>query len=281
MPTLSCRERHRSGAVVLIIASLGLPASADSVKPGTDILRATVQIRNGYRRGSGTIFKSVPGETLVLTAAHVVKDPTGLTVELHRHNLGYRSTGLTEGGGWPRVLDASLVGTDPGGDVAVLRIKSSRPLPFTARFDPDAREPKPGEVLTSIGIDRTRFLTRWQATVEGATRLDFGQGGGPAWFTVVSRFPEHGRSGGGLFRPDGTIVGVCTGQGRIRRGLPRVGLFGSVASIRRILETGVHEAGRLDRAPAPCDMVIDAQSVARSEGRTPFLNPPNLKGSGS
>lgn len=239
------RGNLRLVAILVLIVTDGEPAAAAEPSPREpDILRATVQIRNGTRRGSGTVFKSVPGETLVLTAAHVVKNPADLKVELHRHNLGYRSTALTEGGGWPRVVDATLVGTDPAGDVAVLRIKGMRSLPHTARLDPEAREPARGEVLTSIGVDRTRFLTRWEATVEGATRLDIGEGGGPAWFTVVSRFPEHGRSGGGLFRPDGTIVGVCTGQGRFRSGSPRVGLFASVSSIRNLLHTDAINAAR-------------------------------------
>src|SRR5262249_48122092 len=151
-----------------------------------------------------------------------------LKVELHRHNLGLRSTGLTEGGGWPRLLPATVVGSDPASDVALLRVRGMVALPFVAPFDPRADEPAKGEVLTSVGIDRTLFLTRWQTTVLGSAQIDIGQGGGPRRFTVTGKFPEHGRSGGGLFRPDGTVVGVCTGQLSIKTGQPKVGVFASV-----------------------------------------------------
>jgi hypothetical protein len=118
-------------------------------------------------------------------------------------------------------------------------------LPFVARVDPAVEEPAKGEVLTSVGIDRALFLTRWQASVLGSARIDFGRGGGPRRFTVTGRFPEHGRSGGGLFRPDGAVVGVCTGQLSLRPGQPKVGVFASVESIGRLLrENGLEAAVR-------------------------------------
>src|SRR5262249_25913166 len=146
--------------------------------------RTTVQIRNGNRRGSGTILSSVPDQTLVLTAAHVVRDASGLQVELHRFNFGGPITGLTEGGGWPRLVPASVVVADTAADVAVLRISGIVALPHVARFDPDAKEPAKGDVLTSVGIDRTLFLRRWQTTAQGTAMVDIGQGGGPRRFII-------------------------------------------------------------------------------------------------
>ena len=58
--------------------------------PGTTGLTApTVVVRRGTSQGSGTIIASVDGETLVLTAAHVVKAEGPVLVELHRYNLGW------------------------------------------------------------------------------------------------------------------------------------------------------------------------------------------------
>jgi S1-C subfamily serine protease len=235
-------------ALVAAVAGISVPAAPPEGEGtragrGTDIVRATVQIRNGDHRGSGTVIASGPGETLILTAAHVVKGATGLRVELHRHNLGYQLAGLTEGGGWPRLVPAAVVAADTAGDVALVRIEGMKALRYVARFDPGAAEPSRGEVLTSVGIDRTRFLTRWKTTVEGSARLDIGQGGGPSRFTITSRFPEHGRSGGGLFRPDGTLAGVCTGQLGLKPGQPKVGVFGSVESVRKLLRGRVPESG--------------------------------------
>src|SRR5437764_787909 len=70
-------------------------ALADNPTRGPNVVRATVQLRNGDRRGSGTVISSVPNETWILTAAHVVAKATDIKVELHRFNFGSRLTGLT------------------------------------------------------------------------------------------------------------------------------------------------------------------------------------------
>jgi S1-C subfamily serine protease len=209
-------------------------ALADHPTRGPDVVRPTVQIQNGDKRGSGTVIASIPNETWILTAAHVVDKAAGLKVELHRFNFGSRLTGLTEGGGWPRLVPAAVATADPDADVALVRIKGMVALPFVARLDPEAGEPTQGEVLTSVGIDRGLHLTTWQTTSEGALMIDLGKGGGPRPFTVTSRPPEHGRSGGGLFRSDGAVVGVCTGH-FVGKPAQRHGAFASMASVRQIL----------------------------------------------
>jgi hypothetical protein len=107
-----------------------------------------------------------------LTAAHVVRDATGLKVEIHRFNYGGRVLSLTEGGGWPRLVPATVAAIDPGGDVALVLIRGMTALPFVARFDLEVGEPKRGEVLTSVGVDRGLHLTRWQTTIQGPALVD-------------------------------------------------------------------------------------------------------------
>jgi S1-C subfamily serine protease len=209
-------------------------ASPEEPARGPDVVRPTVQIRNGDRRGSATVIASIPDETWILTAAHVVEKPSQLRVELHRFNFGSRLTGLTEGGGWPRLVPATVAATDPDADVALVRIRGMTALPSVARLDPEAAEPAKGEVMTSVGIDRGLHLTSWQTTIEGTAMVDLGKGGGARRFTVTTKPPEHGRSGGGLFRKDGAVVGVCTGFFELKPGQHR-GVFGSVASIRQVL----------------------------------------------
>jgi hypothetical protein len=109
-----------------------------------------------------------------------------------------------------------------------------RALPFVARFDPDASEPTRGDVLTSVGVDRGLHLTRWSTTIEGTAMIDIHRGGGPRPFNVTARAPEHGRSGGGLFRADGTVIGLCTGRSDVKPG-QRIGIFASMTSIRKLL----------------------------------------------
>jgi S1-C subfamily serine protease len=237
------------GPVLLIFASFAAwPTALLANDPDRvpHVVRSTVQIRNGAKRGSGTVIASVPGETLILTAAHVVHEPGKLEVELHRHNLGYNVASLTQGGGWPRLVQASVVATDAGSDVAVLRVRGMVALAYVARFDVDAPEPARGDVVTSVGIDRTLHLTRWETTSLGSALIDLKRGGGAHPFTLTSRAPEHGRSGGGLFRRDGTVVGVCTGQLHVQNG-KQSGIFASAASIRDLLRA--HGLEKVGRAP--------------------------------
>jgi S1-C subfamily serine protease len=203
-----------------------------------------VQIRNGDRRGSATVIASIPGETWILTAAHVVENPSNLRVELHRFNFGSRLTGLTEGGGWPRLVPATVEAADAAADIALVRIKGMTALPFVARLDPEADEPARGDVLTSVGIDRGLHLTAWRTTIQGSAMVDLKKGGGARRFTVTTRPPEHGRSGGGLFRQDGAVVGVCTGFFESKPG-QHLGVFAAVASIRQVLRgRGIEPAVR-------------------------------------
>jgi S1-C subfamily serine protease len=199
-----------------------------------DVVRTTVQLRNGDHRGSGTVIASIPDETWILTAAHVVAKPSQLKVELHRFNFGSRLTGLTEGGGWPRLVAATVEATDAAADVALVRIRGMTALPFVARLDPEADEPAKGDVLTSVGIDRGLHLTTWPTTIQGSAMVDLKKGGGARRFTVTTHPPEHGRSGGGLFRADGAVVGVCTGFFELKPG-QKAGVFAAVASIRPML----------------------------------------------
>jgi S1-C subfamily serine protease len=246
------RRIRRSWVLPALAAALVWPVTATPDEPvparGTLIVQATVQIRNGQKRGSGTIIASVPNETWILTAAHVVEGGGNVQVEIHRFNLGgARIFSLTEGGGWPRLVPATVAATDPGSDVALLRIRGMLPFPFVAHFDLEAAEPKRGEILTSVGVDRGLHLTRWQTTIQGSALVDIHKGGGTRPYTVTTRHPEHGRSGGGLFRDDGTCIGSCTGRVDIKPG-QKVGLFASMSSIRRLIkEKGLE---RLAQRPA-------------------------------
>jgi S1-C subfamily serine protease len=228
------RPRHTLAAFVVIVTS-ATTALCDDPPRSPDVVRSTVQIRHGASRGSGTVIASIPNETWILTAAHVVRNPADLKVELHRFNLGSRPTGLTEGGGWPRLIPATVAATDADTDVALVQIRGMTALPFIARLDPEAVEPAQGDLLTSVGIDRGLHLTTWQTIAQGSAMVDLGRGGGPRRFTLTTRPPEHGRSGGGLFRPDGAMVGVCIGRFDIKSG-QKLGIFASVASIRQMLQ---------------------------------------------
>jgi len=114
--------------------------------------RPTVLVRRGSSQGTGTIIASLDGETLVLTAGHVIRGRGPILVELHRYNLGIENRPSVPGK-WPRDVVAESVATDTLADLAILRVRDMIALPFVARLGPEDAEPASNAGLTSVGID--------------------------------------------------------------------------------------------------------------------------------
>jgi S1-C subfamily serine protease len=236
-PTETRTMNVRRVLLLALASGLGLtspsPADGPPRPPSKDLtFRPTVIVIRGNSQGSGTVIASVPGETLVLTAAHVLAGAEQPYVEIHRQNFGLERLGAGEG--WPRKIEARIAAIDRAADLAVLRVGGLGAMPFVARVDPDRGEPEVGEVVVSVGIDRGTNFASWGTRIVEYTRIDMGKGGGERPFLLTEKTPEHGRSGGALFRTDGTVVGVCVGRAEVINGR-RVGIFASPQSIRTIL----------------------------------------------
>lgn len=230
-------------AILALIAASAAPAArAGAERPVASddaTFRPTVLIGKGDGRGSGTIIASVDNETLVLTAAHVVTDAEEGRpwVELHRYNLGLERKPARPADQWPRMLRADVVAIDRAADLAVLRIRGMVALPYVATLAvADADLPRPGATVISVGIDKATKLSSWTTTLRGLIRLDLDDGDGARPYWVTERPPEHGRSGGGLFREDGRLIGVCVGRAQFSKKLkvPQ-GVFASGPSIQALL----------------------------------------------
>ncbi len=208
--------------------------SSKIVLPSDDwTFRPTVVVRRGTSQGSGTIIASIEGETLVLTAAHVVQERGPITVELHRYNLGLERSRPAPGP-WPRPLRAFVAATDPAADLAILRIEKIAALPYVARLAPSHPEPAPDSLVTSIGIDLGIKLSSWSSRLVESLWFELNESRDERLFFITARAPEHGRSGGGLFLDSGELVGVCVGHAELIRG-QRMGVFASRESIRQLL----------------------------------------------
>jgi S1-C subfamily serine protease len=195
--------------------------------------RPTVLIRRGTSQGSGTIIASVEGETLVLTAAHVVLDQGPIVVELHRYNLGLERTAAAPGH-WPRAVRASLLASDTAADLAILRIGGMRALPYVARLALDHTDPPTNSRVTSIGIDMGTNLTAWSSRLIETIWFELNDSRDQRPFLITEKIPEHGRSGGGLYLANGELVGVCVGHAGLIKGR-EMGVFSSRESIRILL----------------------------------------------
>src|SRR5579864_1836174 len=220
--------------------SSGVNSHPDRVVEADDeTFRPTVMIVKGKGQGSGSVIASVDRETLVLTAAHVVREPGDLVVELHRYNVGAEHANTP--GTWPRIVRAEVVAADAPSDVAVIRIEGMVALPYVARLAEPDETPEKGAVVTSVGIDQATHLSSWTARVYGVYALDPLKRGTKRPFLITDHAPEHGRSGGGLYRSDGRLVGLCVGRSDPPKG-HAIGCFAPVTSIHRLLRENDLEA---------------------------------------
>ena len=165
--------------------------------------------------GSGTCVGSDGGDAVVLTAAHVVRDAAGGSVEIV----------FPDG----RQFPARVRYADPRRDVAVLVVATRQPLPTVPL---GGRNPRPGEPVVSVGYPGGGR----QRTLSGRV-VSVGRWSG---YTEASMSASQGHSGGGLFC-DGRLVGVLWGSNG-------TSLYASLGDVRAALDAaGLSSVGRIDR----------------------------------
>ncbi len=160
--------------------------------------------------GSGVVWSA---EGLIVTSNHVVEREEQIQI------------GLADG----KTLDATLVGRDPGADIAVLRVNGSS---LSAATWVDASDLKVGHLLLALGRPGNRI----QATLGIASAL------GGQWRTPSGGEIDHylqtdvvmypGFSGGPLVAADGRFAGVNTSAlvRGVSMAIPR-------ATIQKVVET--------------------------------------------
>lgn len=195
--------------------------------------RPTVLVRRGTSQGSGTIVASLEGETLILTAAHVIRGHGPITVELHRYNFGIERL-PARAGRWPQQARAEQLAEDDSADLAIIRLPRLVALPYVAKLGSDDLDASTADRLTSVGIDLGTKLSGWSTRLVEHVWLALNDSGAERRFLVTAVIPEHGRSGGGLYDKDGKLVGVCVGHAEVIEGR-RTGIFSSVENVHDLL----------------------------------------------
>ncbi len=243
------RLRGQSGALLGIAVWLVLAQAVgalDAPQPGDDATyRPTVMIRKGTSLGSGTIISSVEDETLILTASHVVEGPGPLHVELFRFNVGLERT--RNASGFPRKIAATVAARDIDADLAILRVRGQLAFPYVARLGQGEVPPPTGTPVTTIGFDKGEQIIGFSTKIKSVERIDMDRGGGDRPFLITEHPPEHGRSGGGLFRNDGALVGVCVGRIELLKGR-KIGLFTSLTNVKALIRAHDDIVGSLSRS---------------------------------
>jgi putative serine protease PepD len=216
MPPLT-RTRPRAGAaaaaiaVVVVIAAVvlsvisattggwsaaGVPqssAASDLQDQFVDVVQRVspqvVQIRTSVGLGSGIVFD---GQGNIVTNAHVAGNAKNFGVTLAN---GDRDT-------------ATLVGTDPRNDIAVVHLNGARPAPATFA---DSSVVRSGGIVIAIGNPLGLQSSVTQGIVSSLNR-DVSEGNGVTLNDVIQTSAEinPGNSGGALVDLSGRVVGIPT-----------------------------------------------------------------------
>jgi thiol-disulfide isomerase/thioredoxin len=211
-----------------VTAGAALP-SAESVAaagsvPGREalerkLLAATARLRvedsSGVSWGTGTVIDCRQGEALILTCGHIFRDSEG---------AGRVEVDLFAANG-PRGVAGQVVSWDLKRDLALVSIFTDMQIDAVRVGTPE-RSTKPGEPVVTMGCNGGADPTLHHSRITAVDKYL-----GPANVQVAGQ-PVQGRSGGGLFAIDGTLIGVCNAADPA----DNEGLFAALPSIHEQLE---------------------------------------------
>jgi S1-C subfamily serine protease len=272
---LTIRHHHRAGRIVVLFLAgwfFGPQATAqDSVTTAgqvpdvgaaalTDQEMAQVRAVESERQ---KVIEQVIG-SVVCVYGHdrqgggsgVVIHPSGIALTNHHVIAGAGMNGL--GGMSDGVLyEWDLIGTDPGGDVAVIKLRGRDAFPFAPLGDSDLV--RIGDWALAMGnpflLAHDQVPTVTLGVVSGVERFQEGAGSNQLVYgncIQVDSSINPGNSGGPLFNMQGEVIGI-NGRGSFRdRGRVNVGLGYAISSnqirnfIPDLLATKLVEHGTLD-----------------------------------
>ena len=171
-------------------AQNGAPQGIPGFPPGFPfggLQGGPVQPQAVEAKGSGFIIDS---SGIVVTNNHVVKDAKSVSVE------------LSDGSSY----SATVLGTDPKTDLAVLKIKAGKPLPYVEIGS--SKDVTPGEWVVAMG---NPFGLGGSVTAGIVSALGRDIGDGPYdRFIQIDAPINEGNSGGPLFDQHGYVIGINT-----------------------------------------------------------------------
>lgn len=235
-------------------------------KSDAELISVTARLRiedsSGWSCGSGTLVDSRQGQALILTCGHVFRDSKGqgrVEVDLFGVNAAEKIPG-------------KVIAYDLDRDVGLVSIYVPRPLVF-ARVAPSGMPLRPGDSVITVGCDHGNLPDARRTTVTTVGRYS----GAPN--VEVADLPVVGRSGGGLFTPDGMVVGVCNAADpECREGLyatlPSIYEAFKQARIEALFRSsmGVAETAVASTGPSPATHPVQPTSA-----RVPATNPPAVE----
>jgi len=236
--------RAAAPAVVPAVASEAVaqpPSPPASLSLEKKLLSATARLRvedaSGVSWATGTVIDCRQGEALILTCGHVFRDSAGkgrIEVDLF-------------GPKGPRAVAGQVISWDLKRDLALVSIFTDVPVEPLRVGGTDLKTPV-GSTVVTVGCDGGKEPSVLHSRITAVDKYL-----GPSNVQVAGQ-PVQGRSGGGLFAIDGTLIGVCNAADPA----DNEGLFAALPSIHDHLEEAglafvfrsVYPSGGLDAVAA-------------------------------
>jgi len=183
------------------------------------LMQATARLRvedtAGVSWGTGTVIDCRQGEALILTCGHIFRDSQGKgRVEVD-----------VFGPQGPRGIAGQVVAWDLKRDLALVSVFTDTAIE-PVRVGGSDRRTTPGDPVVTVGCNGGADPTIHHSRVTAVDKYL-----GPPNVQVAGQ-PVQGRSGGGLFAIDGTLIGVCNAADPE----DNEGLFAALPSIHEQLE---------------------------------------------
>ncbi|HEX6354017.1 S1C family serine protease [Actinophytocola sp.] len=204
-PTLGAAATTTSSTTGTSSGAEGTDVSAIVAKVMPSVVQVNVRLRDGEGIGSGVIVSS---DGKILTNNHVVADAETVTVT------------LSDG----RTVDATVLGTDPSTDLALIQAQGVSGL--TAAKFANSDDVKVGDEVIAIGspgglqgtvttgivsaLDRTVTVSESEEQQNPYPYTQQGQGAGTTSYKALQTDAaiNQGNSGGPLFNAAGQVVGI-------------------------------------------------------------------------
>ena len=251
-------------AIGLVVAvSVSMSCSSTLAQPASEITPEEIELAQSIEQHRIAAIKKVVGSVVAIYGldrqgggSGVIIDPSGIAITNHHviAGAGIRGLGgLNDGELYPW----TLIGTDPGGDVAVIQLTGLDTFPSSPLANSDLV--KIGDWALAMGNpfllaeDQTPTVTL--GIVSGVKRFQPGAGANQLVYgncIQVDSSINPGNSGGPLFNLSGEVIGI-NGRGSFQdRGRVNVGLGYAISSnqvknfLPELLATKLTEHATLD-----------------------------------
>lgn len=226
--------------------------SPEELKLVKEAEQARIQAIEKVRGAVVAIYSEIRGGG----GSGVIFHPSGLVLTNHHVVAG---AGVS---GWAGIADGNLyrwklVGTDPGGDVAIIRLLGNKPFPYASLGD--SNRVKVGDWALAMGnpfvLTEDQKPTVTLGIVSGIERYQPGAGGNQLVYgncIQVDSSINPGNSGGPLFNMQGEVIGINGRGSFMARGRVNVGLGYAISAnqiknfIADLMATKLVEHGTLD-----------------------------------